>query len=87
MVVFLAHVPDGRRFRTVITGKHHQRVVGDAQFLEGLHQFAHYVIHLEKEIAMGAGFRLSLKLLAGKRGEMDGLHRMIEKQEAWIWRW
>lgn len=54
----------------------HERVVGDAEFVERLQQLADDPIELKDEITVGSGARLALKLLRRERRLMHGLRRM-----------
>jgi len=79
VVMVSAHGDHRGHLRPVVAGEHHQRPVGQAEFIEGFHQLADDPVQLEDEISVRPGAALALESVGRERREVDGLARM--KQE------
>ena len=78
--VIRAHVNHRRDFRAVVAGKHHQRVVRDAEFLQRVHQFADDRVELVDEIAVRSRLGLAAELVRRERRQMHGSGGVIEEE-------
>ena len=66
VLVIVSHVYGGGDFGPVVTGENDEGVVGEAEALNGFHQFADDVVVLEDKIAMGPGVCFALETIGGE---------------------
>lgn len=66
VIVIFTHLHNGGHFRPVVTGHHHQRIVGNAQLIQRSHDFADNVVEFENEITVGTGLGFPLEVSARK---------------------
>ena len=83
MFVIAAHGNHGGDFRAIVTAEHHHRVVGNAQFVQGLHQLAHDPVHFKDEIPVRACLGLALEWIGRERGQVHGLHG-VKQEEGFV---
>ena len=80
MLVVATHGDGRRHLGAIVAGEYDQRVLGEVQLLQRLHQFTDDVVHFKNEIAVWPGLGLALEGVTGKGRQMHGLHGVKEKE-------
>ena len=80
MVMVRPHVRDRRGLGAVVAAEEDQRVIGDAQLLEGRQQLADDMVQFGDEVAVRAGLGRALETRGGEGGQVRGLRRMVQEE-------